>query len=251
MITDYKINTFQKPVASLADAPELSAQELKAYFDASPEECRAAVNGAIDTLTAAEGAQNIGFQESDSIHAATVQQAIENVQGQIKNVALGQIPEGSVDETRLSEAVLQKWTQETDERLTQDIELANRINTVQTSLTTTSQTLTNSVAAARSRADSAYNLANAKSQFILGSYVGDGKSSQNIVLGFKPRVLFVVGWGRACGPISNIILSGVGGCGISLMNNGFQAQDRVDNSVDKIVYEFNELNGVYQYMALK
>lgn len=45
MFTERKITQFQHPVADLADTPTLSAAELKARFDACPEELRAALNG--------------------------------------------------------------------------------------------------------------------------------------------------------------------------------------------------------------
>ncbi|MBP3311429.1 MAG: hypothetical protein J6L72_04250 [Butyricicoccus sp.] len=48
MFTERKITQFQHPVADLADTPALSAAELKARFDACPEELRAALNGVCD-----------------------------------------------------------------------------------------------------------------------------------------------------------------------------------------------------------
>ncbi len=58
-----KLNAFTKKVADLPDVPTpsqtLSAAQLKAQFDAAPEELRAAFNALIDELSTAGGAPEL------------------------------------------------------------------------------------------------------------------------------------------------------------------------------------------------
>lgn len=171
MITDFKINAFQKPIASLADAPALSAPELKEYFDSSPEELKNALNGTIAELCSTQGAKNVGFMRSDSVHADTVQEAIENVQGQIKNIALGQIPEGSVDETRLAQAVLDRMSAEENTRAEKDAEIKE------------------STAA---RMDEMQMVLDSKCRIVVGKYQGNRAELRHIYLGFKPKAVLLV-----------------------------------------------------------
>ncbi|WP_143436203.1 hypothetical protein, partial [Intestinibacillus massiliensis] len=52
LFSQHKIAALTNLLAALPDEPQLSAQELKAYFDSSPEELRRAVNGVCDDGTA-------------------------------------------------------------------------------------------------------------------------------------------------------------------------------------------------------
>lgn len=50
-LNDYKINSFSKPVSALDDTPQMSAAELKEWFDSnSANELKNSVNGIIDEL---------------------------------------------------------------------------------------------------------------------------------------------------------------------------------------------------------
>lgn len=60
-IEQYKITQFQKLIANLPDIPNLDPQELKMYFDSSPEELRQSLNNLIDTLKSIDGAKEIGI----------------------------------------------------------------------------------------------------------------------------------------------------------------------------------------------
>ena len=63
MLKDRKITGFARPVSALADTPHMSAQKLKEWFDSnSTGELKTALNGAIDDLTGAAGAANIGTE---------------------------------------------------------------------------------------------------------------------------------------------------------------------------------------------
>ena len=50
-IEEYKITNFKKPVSALADTPQMSADELKAWFDSNTtDELKTSVNGIIDAV---------------------------------------------------------------------------------------------------------------------------------------------------------------------------------------------------------
>lgn len=230
MLSKYKIDSFKNQIAALPDTPQLSAQELKRYFDASPEELKNALNGVIVTLTGAEGAENVGFRKSDKVHAGTVQEAIENVQGQIKNVVLGQIPEGSVGFDLLAAEVTDRLdafdaadTTEREERLaqasaeaearqTEDKRLDSRITSVQTNL---QANINNNFT----------NLNNAKCSITVGGYSGNGSSTRLLTTGFQPK--FVI-----CGMQDGgqLYMSYSNNYRISLRSNGFQVDTTLNAS---------------------
>ena len=61
-LSDRKITSYSKNIVDLADKPNLTAQELKAYFDGrTDEEIKTAINGIIDDLTGSNGAYNLGI----------------------------------------------------------------------------------------------------------------------------------------------------------------------------------------------
>lgn len=102
------IRTFDEDmniIAGLDDEPNdvggLTAAELKARFDAAGLAVQRYVN---ETLIPNLKAVNLAFDERAGIPADTVQAAIESVQGQIAQVVLGQIPDGSITPEKLAGA---------------------------------------------------------------------------------------------------------------------------------------------------
>lgn len=64
-LSDYRIERFAKPVSSLADKPQMSASELKAWFDSNSEnELKSSVNGLIDELETQLAAK----ADADALH---------------------------------------------------------------------------------------------------------------------------------------------------------------------------------------
>ena len=53
---DNKLSSFTKKIIDLIDQPNMQPDELKAYFDSSPEEVRQAHNSLCDALTTATSA---------------------------------------------------------------------------------------------------------------------------------------------------------------------------------------------------
>ena len=75
---------FSKRIVDLPDQPDMSARDLKAYFDSSAEELRQSFNGLCDALIDFSAAAKMGYRESAGVPAQTVQGAIENVQKQVR-----------------------------------------------------------------------------------------------------------------------------------------------------------------------
>ena len=83
------IASLEHPITALADRPPLSAEDLKAYFDANPIQLMHAHNALVQTLSGTSGAENIGFANTAGVSASNVQSAIEQVQQQLSALALG------------------------------------------------------------------------------------------------------------------------------------------------------------------
>jgi hypothetical protein len=83
-----KLATFTKKVSMLADEPSLNATELKAQFDAAPEELRGSFNALVDALkltTAGDsGAKNIGATSISGLTGNDVQTLLEALFNRIK-----------------------------------------------------------------------------------------------------------------------------------------------------------------------
>jgi hypothetical protein len=76
-----KLLAFTKKVADLSDRPALNPTELKAQFDAAPEEARQYLNKLIDALTKTtsgdSGAKNIGASTITGLTGSNVQSLLE------------------------------------------------------------------------------------------------------------------------------------------------------------------------------
>lgn len=235
MLQEFKIDTFDKKIAELPDVPQLSAGELKACFDAPPEQLRQSLNGAIDALANETGAAQIGFQQSPSVHAGTVQEAIENVQGQIKNVAIGQIPEGSVSTEMLAEDVMLKFAdldqkrQDGDRALETQCEsgrqaLQNAVDSVASQVTAVNSSLTKKI-------NTVSSTVNAKVSLYTGEYTGNnsnGTNSQTINLGYQPKMVFLYNHGN--GIDRNFLIQGVNQITAWITSNGFAVKSSTYNN---------------------
>ena len=85
----YRQGAFTKRLADLPDQPNMQAAELKTYFDSSPEELRQALNRLCDALGEFSAAAKLGYTASAGVPAQTVQDAIENVQKQVRDASVG------------------------------------------------------------------------------------------------------------------------------------------------------------------
>ena len=233
-----KLPEFEHKITDLPDQPNMQPNELKAYFDANPELLREALNALCDALTtattAATAAANLGFQSTAGVPADNVQDAIEDVQSQLTDAVLGNIPSGSVTNDKLAQDVRDHFTtienaaaSEASTRASADSSLQSQINTH-----------TSQIA----------SLTSTKCELYFGSYQGNDADSQYISLGFAPKALFCA---QSDGTTINgnriqggIILPGTTG-GLTIEGNGFRAKYSSD------LYWTNVSGRTYYYIAIK
>lgn len=174
MLKNQKIEAFQQPIRSLADMPQFTADKMKAAFDACPEELRSSLNGVVDDLTATDAAAQLGFQKTAGIPANTVQAAMESVHQQIVKTALGEIPNGSVD----------------NEKLAQDVR--DRFSSLSAAAHTEAQQREETDRSLQDQMDTAVQQLSTKCELYYGTYTGDGEDFQLISLDFPPKMVLVM-----------------------------------------------------------
>lgn len=102
-----KLNVFSKKVSDLSDKPNetMTTAQVKAQFDAAPEEVRLYLNQLIDVLQSTEigdsGADNIKLTPIDT-SPDTIRGALIWLKEQINVAQLGQITDGSITDEKLS-----------------------------------------------------------------------------------------------------------------------------------------------------
>ena len=183
--SDHKIQTFTNKIASLPDQPNMLPDELKAYFDSSPEELREALNDLCDALGDTAAAANLGFAQTAGVPASTVQGAIENVQAQVSAAVVGSIPSGSITEDKLSQDVRDRLdeneaaiTAEVSTRASADAAEAGSRASADTNLQNQINTHTTQIAQ--------------KCEIYTGTYTGDESAERTISLGFSPKAVLVL-----------------------------------------------------------
>lgn len=100
-IAQTAIAALEHPISALDDQPALSAADLKAYFDADPQQLCDAHNDLVSALTGPSAAASIGFRQTSGISASTLQDAVVNVQSQLSSVVSGSVPDGSISLSKL------------------------------------------------------------------------------------------------------------------------------------------------------
>jgi hypothetical protein len=107
------ISTNMAIIQALADLPNatggLSASQLKAKFDEGGEALKTYINNTLipalaATTNGASGADQIGATQVLAGSGTTVQDILEWLYTQVTNVTLGQIPDGSLTDVKLSNA---------------------------------------------------------------------------------------------------------------------------------------------------
>ncbi len=189
---------FSKRIVDLPDQPDMSARDLKAYFDSSAEELRQSFNGLCYALSDFSAAAKMGYHESAGVPAQTVQGAIENVQKQVRDASVGKLPSGCVDGDKLAQDVRNRLTaiehaaeSETNARTAADTNLQSDMNTVKTTLTV-------------------------KTACHFGTYTGDGTEKRTITLGYHPKAVLVFREGCYTG-YSSAIYGGLASENVPLM----------------------------------
>lgn len=169
-LSDQKLKGFSKLISALPDQPRMQPQDLKAYFDSSPEEVRQAHNNLCDALCTPDAAASLGFARTAGVPADNVQAAVENVQQQVADAVLGNIPSGSVD----------------GDKLAQDVR--DRLTAIESAAASEASIRQSTDSSLQSQITS---LSLGKCEVIAGTYTGDGQPVRLISLGRKPKAVYV------------------------------------------------------------
>jgi len=111
-LIDRIIAAFTKTHSALPDKPSMPAADLKAWYDQSANELKTQTNGMIADLTAttedASGADQIGAGPVavGDVSTGTVMGKLKYVLAQVQAVVVGQIPDGTITEPKLSSSVV-------------------------------------------------------------------------------------------------------------------------------------------------
>ena len=224
--TDHKISAFTHKIADLADQPNMPPDELKARFDACPEQLRVSLNAVCDEAA-----------------------ALDSKVGGI----LTQTFEGAIDKSMLSPALVA----ELDSTVTQaelDEEADARVAET-AAREAADSALSTRLSSAENTISSQATQISQRCRVYIGTYTGNGAASRTISLGFKPKAVLVVRSGCSFGalPVSSAlavengeaaIVSGAGTFkALTITSSGFtvyyqQAETRIETNVQSSMYTY-------------
>ena len=231
----YRQGTFTKRLADLPDQPNMQAAELKTYFDSSPEELRQALNRLCHALGEFSAAAKLGYTASAGVPAQTVQDAIENVQKQVRDASVGKLPSGCVDGDKLAQDVRDRFTAIENSVQAEAHTRSSMDATLQQSLEQAGQVLT------------------CKAEITASHYVGDGQANREIKLGYRPKavLLFREGYYTSYG---NAMYGGLATDGSPVMYGERIALGITDEGFEVLHNSscaMNQNTCVYTYLAIK
>lgn len=226
---------FSKRMVDLPDQPDMSARDLKVYFDSSAEELRQSFNGLCDALSDFSAAAKMGYRESAGVPAKTVQDAIENVQQQLRNASVGQLPSGCVDGDKLAQDVRDRFT------------------AIEKSVQTEANTRSTMDAALQQGLEQAGQVLTCKAEITTSHYTGDGQTNREIKLGYRPKavLLFREGYYTSYG---NAMYGGLATDGAPVMYGDRIALGITDDGfavLHNSSCAMNQNSCVYTYLAVK
>ena len=168
-----KLPEFEHKITDLPDQRNMQPNELKAYFDANPELLRQALNALCDALSDESAAGSLGFSPTAGVPADTVQDAVENVQAQLTDAVMGNIPSGSV----------------TGDKLAQDVR--DRFTAIENAAAAEASARASADSQMQSQIDTHTSQIAAKCEIAYGYYEGNDASERSFQLGWQPRVVIV------------------------------------------------------------
>ena len=220
--SDHKITAFTHKIADLPDQPNLPADELKARFDACPEQLRVSLNAVCDEAdrldTRVDGIIAGAF--GDSIDKSMLSNELQSeLNAKATQTALA-------EETAAREA-------EAAARESADSALSTRVSSLESAVPQ-------------------------KCQVYIGTYTGNGAASQTINLGFRPKAVLSVsegcGWQdgyyrSAAFAVSNNPAAGSSVKALEITDNGFIAY--LNTSTTGQYMFLNTANQKYNYIAFR
>lgn len=231
----YRQGAFTKRLADLPDQPDMSARDLKAYFDSSAEELRLSFNELCNALSDFSAAAKMGYRASAGVPAKTVQDAIENVQQQLRNASVGQLLSGCVDGDKLAQDVRDRFT------------------AIENSVQAEAHTRSNMDATLQQRLEQAGQVLTCKAEITASHYIGDGQVNREIKLGYRPKavLLFREGYYTSYG---NAMYGGLATDGSPVMYGERIALGITDEGfavLHNSSCAMNQNTCVYTYLAIK
>ena len=218
--SDYKITQFTHRITDLPDQPNLSADELKARFDSSPEELRQSVNGICDDATRLEA----------RVEGIVVETFGDTIDKSMLSTELAAELDAKATQTALSE-VSADVTAEAAARESGDSALSGQISSLQTTV------------AQRARV-------------VYGTYTGNGTENRAVSVGFAPKLVYICRTDAAYfyGVLSPM-RTRLGGSGTRssqyaarLTATGFTVSQ--SEAVDEDNYNLNRADTQYGYVAI-
>ena len=157
--TDHKISAFAHKISDLADQPNLPPDELKARFDACPEQLRVSLNAVCDEAARLD-------ERVDGIIAGTFGDSIPKSM-------LSEELRAELDAKAVETSVASRFTTEAAARESADSALSIRMTSAESKLNAQATQISQ------------------KCQVYIGTYTGDGATSRTISLGFRPKAVLV------------------------------------------------------------
>ena len=154
--TDHKITSFQHRIADLPDEPQIPAADLKARFDACPEELRQSLNAVCDDAARLEA----------RVEGIVVDTFGDTIDKEMLSDELAAELDAKATQTALAE-VSADVTAESTARASADADLQTQIDAHTTALAT-------------------------KCRLYTGTYAGNDAASRTISLGFTPLAVLLI-----------------------------------------------------------
>ena len=215
--TDHKISAFTHKISDLADQPNLPPDELKARFDACPEELRVAHNALCDEANRLD--ERVG-----GIVAGTFGDTIteDMLSDELRETIEGAAAGGAVTE---------QIEAETTAREQADAALDSRVTSLESS-------------------------SSKAMQMYAQMYIGDGTASKDIFIGFAPRAVIIMQHSYR-NDVSDKVTGGIavadrplskgwyGAIGAEVTSTGFTVHENASEDI-----ALNTADVVYWYVAL-
>lgn len=225
--TDHKIAQFEHRISDLADQPNMPPDELKARFDACPEQLRVSLNAMCDEAARLD-------ERVYGIVAGTFGDSIDK--SMLSDELVTEL-NAKATQTELAEETAARKA-ETTARESADSALSTRVSSLESAMPQ-------------------------KAQAYFGTYTGNGEDSQFIRLGFTPKAVLVLCGGYATYSVSGQThwYGGLAMSGYPVMATGSRTVLKIESNGFRVYMEdrqefadyvnSNYTGLVYHYLAFR